>query len=82
MGSQMEPPRDKVHLGEKERVYGCLVSYLFSLMLFFWVVNASVTKLVAWRSLVVDVVAKTVLLQLKSVSSRRKRLLVDLDPVY
>ena len=52
------------------------------LMPFFWVVNDSMTKLAAWRSLAVAVVAKTLWLQLKAVYLRRNRMLSDLYPVY
>ena len=49
---------------------------------FFWVVNISVTKFAAWRFPSVAVVAKELQLQMKALSSRRKAVLSDLDPMY
>ena len=49
------------------------------LTLFFCVVNVSVTNVAAWRSIYVNVAAKTLWPQLKAMSSRRKGVLFDLN---
>ena len=48
----------------------------------FWVVNVSVTKFAAWRLPSVAVAAKTLLTQLKAVSSRQNGVLSNLGAVY
>ena len=59
-----------------------LCPIFYPLIPFFWVMKVSVTKLAAWRSPSVAVVAKTLWLQLKAVSLRRNGVLYDLDAVY
>ena len=48
----------------------------------FCVVKVSGTNFAAWRSVSVAVTAKTLQPQLKAMSSRRKVVLSDLDPMY